>query len=164
VHNLAYKVAAIHQGWGSTSLLDSYQADRQHVAEINSRQSVKNGKKIFSFLKSLGATDPDATKARENLYKTIEDPSNKALIDEGVEGQREHFDNVSCSFPKFPRYVSNDLSWSSTSATFMETQASRRTPRYTLQNMLQEPDYLMFGSLCRLLHPLKFRLQWMSHM
>ena len=82
------------KGDATDELLDSYEADRKHVAEVNSSQSVKNGKKIFGLLKSLGI-GPDLVAARENLYKTIQDPEKKKMIAEGVEGQREHFDNVS---------------------------------------------------------------------
>lgn len=54
VHNLAFKIAAVCDGVASDSLLDTYNADRRHVAEVNSLQSVKNGQKIFGLLKSLG--------------------------------------------------------------------------------------------------------------
>ena len=54
VHNLAYKIAAVLKGWASDSLLESYQADRRPVAEVNALQSVKNGKQIFGLLKALG--------------------------------------------------------------------------------------------------------------
>lgn len=95
VHNLAYKIAAVHHGWASDSILQSYQADRKHVAEVNSRQSVKNGKKIFGLLKTLGtAGTSDLAEARQNLFASIHDPKKKITIDEDIEGQREHFDNV----------------------------------------------------------------------
>jgi 2-polyprenyl-6-methoxyphenol hydroxylase-like FAD-dependent oxidoreductase len=85
VHNLAYKIAAVHKGWADDIILDTYQSERQHVAEVNSKQSVKNGKKIFGLLKTLGTagTDDIAT-ARKNLYATIHDPKKKQKIDEGI--------------------------------------------------------------------------------
>lgn len=95
VHNLAYKIAAVHHGWASDSLLHSYVADRRQIALVNSAQSVKNGKTIFSFLKTLGiAGIEDVAEARENLYRSIHDPAKQKMIDDEVEGQREHFDNV----------------------------------------------------------------------
>ncbi|KAJ9647977.1 hypothetical protein H2199_001754 [Coniosporium tulheliwenetii] len=95
VHNIAYKIAAVHQGWGSKALLESYGAERRHVAEINSKQSVKNGKKIFSFLKTLGTAGiDDVEEARKDLFKSIYDPSKQSMIRDQVEGQREHFDNL----------------------------------------------------------------------
>jgi 2-polyprenyl-6-methoxyphenol hydroxylase-like FAD-dependent oxidoreductase len=96
VHNLAYKIAAVHHGWAKDSILDTYQAERRPVAQVNSTQSVKNGKKIFGLLKTLGtAGTSDLAESRRNLYRSIHDPDKKIVIDEGVEGQREHFDNVS---------------------------------------------------------------------
>ena len=94
VHNLAYKLAAVLHGKATESLLDSYEADRRHVAVVNSMQSVKNGKKIFGLLKTLGVGG-DVVAAREGLYNNLRDPEKRREIDEGVEGQREHFDNVS---------------------------------------------------------------------
>lgn len=94
VHNLAYKLAAIHQGWGGDKLLDTYQSERRQVALVNSDQSVKNGKQIFGLLKALGTTDPDVEVCRQNLYRNIQDKDAMVEIDKGIEGQREHFDNL----------------------------------------------------------------------
>jgi len=90
------------KGEAADGLLDSYESERRHVAIVNSIQSVKNGKQIFQLLKTLGIGD-DVTQARKNLYASLQDPEKKRLIDEGVEGQREHFDNVS------PRFQFSDL-------------------------------------------------------
>lgn len=94
VHNLAYKIAAVLDGKAKDSLLETYEAERQHVATINSIQSVKNGQKIFSLLKTMGIGN-DLVQARKNLYASIRDPKKQQMIHEGIEGQREHFDNVS---------------------------------------------------------------------
>ncbi|KAL4807431.1 FAD binding domain-containing protein [Aspergillus unguis] len=94
VHNIAYKLAAVHHGWASSRLLDSYDAERRQVALVNSQQSVKNGKKIFSLLRTLGTTDPDLDLARKNLSQALRDEKSMAEIQDGIEGQREHFDNL----------------------------------------------------------------------
>lgn len=95
VHNIAYKIAAVHQGWGGEALLESYGAERRHTANVNSIQSVKNGKKIFSFLKALGTAGiDDLEEARHRLTEAIHDPSKKEHIKNHVEAQREHFDNL----------------------------------------------------------------------
>lgn len=94
VHNLAYKLAAVQQGWGKDALLDSYEYDRRQVALVNSQQSLKNGKQIFGLLKATGTTDPDMSKARQNLYHNISNHESLSKIHEGIEGQREHFDNL----------------------------------------------------------------------
>lgn len=91
-----YKIAAVQQNWAKPSLLDSYEEDRRQIALVNSAQSVKNGKKIFSFLKALGTAGiDDVDEARANLQKSIHDPAKQEMIAREVEGQREHFDNVS---------------------------------------------------------------------
>ncbi|KAG4438937.1 hypothetical protein IFR05_005563 [Cadophora sp. M221] len=94
VHNLAYKLAAIHQGHGGTSLHEAYQNERRHVALVNSQQSVKNGQQIFGLLKTLGTTDSNLATAKENLYRRITDPTTRSEVLKGVENQREHFDNL----------------------------------------------------------------------
>ncbi|KAK6206459.1 hypothetical protein LQW54_007752 [Pestalotiopsis sp. IQ-011] len=95
VHNLAYKIAAVHQGWAESSLLESYHKERRPIAMINAAQSVKNGKAIFSFLKTLGTAGiEDVDQARANLLKSIHDPEKQEMIEREVEGQREHFDNL----------------------------------------------------------------------
>ena len=94
VHNLAYKIAAVNQGWSSEMLLDTYQADRRPVALVNSLQSLKNGKQIFGLLKTLGTTDKDFGKAKENLRRRITDRRTRPSVLKGIEGQREHFDNL----------------------------------------------------------------------
>lgn len=96
VHNIAYKIAGVQQGWASDKLLESYGEERREVAEVNSTQSVRNGQKIFSFLKALGTAGiEDPKEARRVLYKTIHDPLKQEMIKREVENQREHFDNVS---------------------------------------------------------------------
>ena len=95
VHNLAWKFAAVLRGEASEELLDTYQADRRQVALVNSIQSVKNGQEIFKLLKTLGVgSSKTVEEARENMITTIHDPSMKASIENGIEAQREHFDNL----------------------------------------------------------------------
>lgn len=106
VHNLAYKIAASQQGWAGDRLLDSYQAERRHVALVNSAQSVKNGTRIFSFLKALGiAGISDVEVARANLTRCIHDPKKQQMIAEEVEAQREHFDNVRSFVPSEVHFI-----------------------------------------------------------
>ncbi|CAG8381778.1 unnamed protein product [Penicillium salamii] len=94
VHNLAYKLAAVHHGWAMDSMLDTYDSERRQVALVNSQQSVKNGKKIFDLLRTLGTTDPNLETARHNLFQKINDESYMRDIKKGIEDQREHFDNL----------------------------------------------------------------------
>ncbi|KAI1617349.1 3-propionate hydroxylase [Exophiala viscosa] len=118
VHNLAWKIAAVHHGWASSTLLDTYKAERRHVAMVYSEQSVKNGLKIFSFLKTLGATTDDVGEARSELLRVINDPTQADVIAAHVEDQREHFDNLELHIG----YVYND--------TAIPKHASHFTPKY----------------------------------
>lgn len=109
-HNLAYKLAFVLRGWANDSILDTYEQDRRHVAEINSIQSVKNGHKIFGLLKALGtATTSDHNLARQNLFKSLASVEKRRRIDREIEEQQEHFDNVSSPPPPStdPRYISS---------------------------------------------------------
>ncbi|KAG0647329.1 2,4-dichlorophenol hydroxylase [Hyphodiscus hymeniophilus] len=94
VHNLAYKIAAAVQGWGSSSLLDTYQSERRQIALVNSQQSVKNGQTIFRLLKAIGTEASSIEQAKENLHESLTDPARKLVIMKGVEEQREHFNNL----------------------------------------------------------------------
>ena len=96
VHNLAFRLAAVINGHAEERFLQGYDSDRRPVAEINSRQSVKNGKKIFTLLKSLGTADlsMDVSQARKRLHATLANPDRRRDIDVQIEGQREHFDNL----------------------------------------------------------------------
>ncbi|KIV80785.1 hypothetical protein PV11_08261 [Exophiala sideris] len=118
VHNLAWKIAAVHHGWASSTLLDTYKTERRHVAMVYSEQSVKNGRKIFSFLKTLGATTDDVSEARSELLRVINDPTQAELVASHVEGQREHFDNLELHIG----YVYNDPA--------IPKHASHFTPKY----------------------------------
>ncbi|KAL4867963.1 hypothetical protein BDV12DRAFT_197680 [Aspergillus spectabilis] len=74
--------------------LNTYHSDQQQVALVNAQQSVKDGQKIFHLLKALGTTEPDVKTARQNLHRNIGDPETTIKINEGIEEQREHFDNL----------------------------------------------------------------------
>ncbi|KKY16546.1 putative 3-(3-hydroxy-phenyl)propionate hydroxylase [Phaeomoniella chlamydospora] len=121
VHNLAFKVAAVHRGWATDSILDTYQPERRHVADIYSRQSVKNGYQIFNLLKSVGlAGEASLSAARENLYRNNRDPAKKTDINTGIEGQREHFDNLE-----------NHIGYTYSDPPVVPANASLYIPKYT---------------------------------
>lgn len=96
VHNLAYKIALVHRGVATPSILLTYTAERRGVADSYSKQSVKNGKEIFALLQSLKAAGvEDVVQARKNMMSALADPGQRTQVEAGIEGQREHFDNVS---------------------------------------------------------------------
>ena len=90
-HNLAWKIAAVEQGWASDRLLDSYHGERHAVATTNSAQSYKNAQRILKLqtaLMSDGGDDADA------LLRRLRDPAAQADIQRQVANQREHFDSL----------------------------------------------------------------------
>ncbi|KAJ5593966.1 uncharacterized protein N7459_000174 [Penicillium hispanicum] len=94
-HNLAYKLAFVHQGIASPSILSTYTSERRSVADTYSRQSVKNGQQIFALLQSLNTAGiDDIDQSRRNMMAALADPAQRAKVEKGIEGQREHFDNL----------------------------------------------------------------------
>jgi 2-polyprenyl-6-methoxyphenol hydroxylase-like FAD-dependent oxidoreductase len=55
VHNLAWKIAFVLNGWAEPDLLDTYETERRPVAEANLAWSLENGKR-FAALRSAFAT------------------------------------------------------------------------------------------------------------
>ena len=95
-HNLAYKIAFVHQGLAGPSILSTYTDERRNVADFYSRQSVKNGQQIFALLQTLKTAGVnDVAQSRRNMMAALADPLQREKVEEGIEGQREHFDNVS---------------------------------------------------------------------
>ncbi|CAG8924026.1 unnamed protein product [Penicillium salamii] len=98
VHNLAYKIALVYREVASPTILSTYTSERRGVADSYSKQSVKNGKEIFALLQSLRTAGvEDVAQARKNMADALADPVQHANVKRGIEGQREHFDNVSCA-------------------------------------------------------------------
>ena len=64
VHNLAWKLAGVVQGWAEPSLLDTYEAERQPVAHETMRKAVGNGELMMqaqrSRLDQIEAGEADA--------------------------------------------------------------------------------------------------------
>ena len=89
-HNLAWKIAAVEQGWGSDELLDSYHAERHAVAMANSAQSYKNAQRILKLQVALKSDDDDAGA----LLRRLRDPAAQADIRQQIANQREHFDSL----------------------------------------------------------------------
>lgn len=87
-HNLAWKLAAVVNGWAPESFLATYQSERQPIARRNAEQSLAN-------LEATGALDilAEASHA-DDVAAFIADPTHLAQIASAVERQRPHFDSV----------------------------------------------------------------------
>lgn len=87
-HNLAWKLAAVINGWAPKSFLSTYESERQPIGRRNAEQSLTN-------LEATGALDilAEASHA-DDVTAFIADPAHSAQIASAVERQRPHFDSV----------------------------------------------------------------------
>lgn len=95
VHNLVYKIAAVHQGWATPAILDTYEQERRPVAEINSRQSIRNAQRLYGLVKRLGLTEGDQQTARQSFQTTFNDPIQRIALLKCTDELKQNFDNVS---------------------------------------------------------------------
>ena len=62
VHNLAWKLAGVLQGWAGESILDTYSKERRPVAQANTDFSVTNGARWAAVSRAITAGDEAATR------------------------------------------------------------------------------------------------------
>lgn len=87
-HNLIWKMLAADNGWAPLSLLDSYEAERRPIAEINCHQSLTNAFKMIILAEALGL-HPEATGT--TLLAALDDPARAPMIAAAVQEQAMHF-------------------------------------------------------------------------
>ncbi len=90
-HNLTWKLAMVLNGQAAPSLLDSYDAERRPIAQINSHQSVTNSAKLLHLFGALYGPEPAAT--QDHYAAARSNPSAFPQIADSVELQRPHFDS-----------------------------------------------------------------------
>ncbi|MEN9505124.1 MAG: 2,4-dichlorophenol 6-monooxygenase [Actinomycetota bacterium] len=88
-HNLIWKVLAVEDGWASASLLESYEAERRPIAEINCHQSLSNAFKMVLLAQALDLR-PGSSSA--DLEAVLADPTRAESIAAAVNEQAAHFD------------------------------------------------------------------------
>jgi 2,4-dichlorophenol 6-monooxygenase len=88
-HNLAWKLAAVEDGWAPSRLLDSYAAERLPVARNNADQSLRNAIKMALVSEALG-TDREPT--TERMEATLSGAEGRRAVAAAVGEQAEHFD------------------------------------------------------------------------
>lgn len=89
VHGLAWRLGGVLAGWAPESLLDSYERERQPVAQYNADQSLRNASKLIEVPAALGVLE-EPTTAR--MQTTLADPGGRARTVAAIENQAEHFD------------------------------------------------------------------------
>lgn len=80
-HNLAWKVAAVLDGWADDGLLDSYDAERRPIAETLTAESVGNAAAMRGQMRPPPEVEHDTDEGRQI----------RELIGGMVAGQRGHF-------------------------------------------------------------------------
>lgn len=103
--NVAWKIAAVENGWAGDALLDSYETERRPVAQINTEQSLENAGKMFDLFAALYGADPEKT--RERFDAMCQDPAAFPELAPAIELQRPHFDSLNLQLGY--RYVSDAI-------------------------------------------------------
>jgi hypothetical protein len=146
---LAFKLAFVQHNVADASVLFTYTDERRSVADTYSRQSVKNGQQIFALLRSLntaGVDDPE--QARRNMMIALADPVQRRKVDEGIKGQKEHFDNVSIArhYNDTKKIKLTNISLGCILAMFMEPVSHILMPHITHPSSSPGPACHMIGS------------------
>ena len=91
-HNLAWKLAAVLDGWATEELLESYERERRPVAQRCSEQSLFNLGAMLNleFLAEGAALESDA----EQLANWLGEEGRSEQIAQALELQRPHFDSL----------------------------------------------------------------------
>ncbi len=101
--NIAWKIAAVENGWAGEDLLNTYEAERRPVAQINTEQSLENAGKMFGLFEALYGADPD--KIRDRFDALCQDPTAFPELAPAIELQRPHFDSLNLQLGY--RYISD---------------------------------------------------------
>jgi 2,4-dichlorophenol 6-monooxygenase len=93
IHNLLWKIAAVHQGSASEELLKTYGAERRPIAERNAQASLENAFKMFDVFMALGI-DPDKEVSARNLDAALISDESLASIETAINNQATHFNMI----------------------------------------------------------------------
>ena len=93
IHNLLWKIAAVHQGSANEELLNTYEAERRPIAERNAQASLENAFKMFDVFMALGI-DPDKEVSARNLDAALNSAESLASIETAINNQATHFNMI----------------------------------------------------------------------
>ena len=91
--NLTWKLASVEKGIATPRILETYESERQGVAQTNMRQSLSNARRMKVLMDVLGY-NPDAPETFKLIAQRLADTEYHLAIQEAVEYQREHFDSL----------------------------------------------------------------------
>lgn len=90
-YNLAWKLAAVLRGEAGEGLLDTYEAERRPVAQVNCEQSLTNSARIFEVIAALNSDDPEKVVERFDAISAA--PEQFPEVAAAIKTQRPHFDS-----------------------------------------------------------------------
>lgn len=90
-HNLAWKIGAVMEGWGSRALIDSYEQERRPVALRNRDQSLVNAQRLAA----LAAMDCEQSiwQNSEAFAQWLDAPGRRDAVADAISLQSEHFNS-----------------------------------------------------------------------
>lgn len=91
IHDLAWRIAAVEEGWAKPGLFDSYEPERRPVARANADNSLQNATRLFEIPQALGFAEDRTT---ERMRTTLADPEGRARVEAAIANQAEHFDTL----------------------------------------------------------------------
>ena len=89
--NIAWKLSKVLLDKAPAELLDSYEAERRPISQINTQQSLANSAKMMFLFSALYGPEP--AEAAEHYAKVLADPDAHPALAQAVEVQRPHFDS-----------------------------------------------------------------------
>lgn len=104
-HNLAWKLAAVLKGEAGEALLDTYQEERQLIAQANCEQSVGNSMRMGAVDTALGVSSLSVVCPQDALRSDSPVPDlgldgdgdaaieKRGAVQRAIDGQAEHFDS-----------------------------------------------------------------------
>lgn len=91
--NLAWKLAAVAEGWAGSDLLATYEAERRPVARANAERSLVNAVNLLAVPAALGLTG-DRDHDRTAYAAALATAEGRARVREAAEAQAGHFDQL----------------------------------------------------------------------
>ena len=91
-HNLVWKLCAVDAGCAPAALLETYEAERRPVAQLNADHSLNNAMKMWEVFQALGILPDDREGSTVRMHATLADPAGRERLRAAIENQQEHFD------------------------------------------------------------------------
>jgi len=146
-HNLAWKIAGVLKGWAWPDLLDSYESERQRIAQINADFSVDNAGKLFSIMVATQALMPAGKQS--SIEQLRSNPEKWAEVQQGIEDQRDHFDGLALQIGQHygrdnaPDLRADDFQFCDVGARFPHTWLYMNNQRVSSLHLLEATKFTL---------------------